>query len=293
MVQPASPLISAVFDVNITAVTSIVHRDDSRNTSSVQSLFRREKVLTPAGQVTVVPIISGNAWRGILRRTGETLLAEVLDYTGQLPPAAAHLLRNGGFLRKSTREMTPEQERDLKALVPLIGLFGGAANARIMSGKLVVSKVVPITADTAHLLPTPPPDGPVPESIHTILGQESTSHLNDLTTHTDTEARPTMAAAGEFSPIRLDTETLIAGTRLAGQLRLTHATAVEYALLCDILTDFADHGHLGGRVAAGYGRIHAQITSTVTAGTPDPDLDWRSEVDTNREAAIDTLTQLT
>lgn len=284
------PLISAVFDVDITATTSIVHRDDTRNNSSIQSLFRREKTLTPAGEVTMVPIISGNAWRGILRRTGETLLAEVLDYEGQLTPAAAHLLRNGGFLRKSTREMAPEQERELKNLVPLIGLFGGAANARVMSGKLVVSKVVPVTADTLHLLPGPPPQGPVPASVHTILGQESTSHSNDL----PAAGASVDGETGEgFSPIRLDTETLIAGTRLSGQIRLTHASPVEYALLADILDQFAATGHLGGRTAAGHGRIHATLTPTITAGTPATDLDWRGVVAAGRVDAIAALNTLT
>ncbi|MFE0750861.1 RAMP superfamily CRISPR-associated protein [Gordonia sp. NPDC058843] len=285
------PLISAVFDLDITATTSIVHRDDTRNAASIQSLFRREKVLTPAGEVAVVPIISGNAWRGILRRTGETLLAEVLDYDGQLTPAAAHLLRNGGFLRKSTREMTPEQERELKTLVPLIGLFGGAANGRVMSGKLVVSKVVPVTADTLHLLPTPPPDGvAIPASVHTVLGQESTSHSNDLS-----DTNPTVdGETGEgFSPIRLDTETLIAGTRLSGQIRLTHATPVEYALLADILEHFATHGHLGGRTAAGHGRIHATLNPIITSGTALSGVDWRAAVAARRDAAIIALTNLT
>ncbi|WP_435083717.1 RAMP superfamily CRISPR-associated protein [Gordonia hongkongensis] len=283
------PLISAVFDVDITATTSIVHRDDTRNATSIQSLFRREKVLTPTGEVTVVPIISGNAWRGILRRTGETLLAEVLDYAGQLTPAAAHLLRNGGFLRKSTREMTPEQERELKTLVPLIGLFGGAANARVMSGKLVVSKVVPVTADTLHLLPTAPPDAPIPGSVHTILGQESTSHSNDLP---DTGATVDGETGEGFSPIRLDTETLIAGTRLSGQIRLAHATPTEYGLLTDILEYFATNGHLGGRTAAGHGRIHATLTQAVTAGTVPNDVDWRTAVAVGRDAAITVLSSL-
>lgn len=284
------PLISAVFDLDITARTSIVHRDDTRNSSSIQSLFRREKVLTPAGEVAMVPIISGNAWRGILRRTGETLLAEVLGYQGQLTPAAAHLLRNGGFLRKSTREMTPEQERELKTLVPLIGLFGGAANARVMSGKLVVSKVVPVTTDTLHLLPGPPPEGQVPESVHTILGQESTSHSNDLP-----DTGPTVdGEAGEgFSPIRLEVETLIAGTRLSGQIRLAHATPTEYGLLTDILEYFASHGHLGGRIAAGHGRITATLTSTLAAGSTPTDVDWRAPVAAGRDAAIATLNTLT
>ena len=283
-------LISAVFDLDITARTSIVHRDDTRNSSSIQSLFRREKVLTPAGEVAMVPIISGNAWRGILRRTGETLLAEVLGYEGQLTPAAAHLLRNGGFLRKSTREMTPEQERELKTLVPLIGLFGGAANARVMSGKLVVSKVVPVTADTLHLLPGPPPEGPIPASVHTILGQESTSHSNDLP---DTGPTVDGETADGFSPIRLDTETLIAGTRLSGQIRLTHATDVEYGLLTDILENFATRGHLGGRTAAGHGRITATLTPTLAAGSTPTDVDWRAAVAAGRDAAIATLNTLT
>ncbi|WP_439033266.1 RAMP superfamily CRISPR-associated protein [Gordonia terrae] len=283
------PLISAVFDFDITATTSIVHRDDTRNATSVQSLFRREKVLTPAGEVAVVPIISGNAWRGVLRRTGETLLAEALDYNGQLTPAAAHLLRNGGFLRKSTREMTPEQERELKTLVPLIGLFGGAANARVMSGKLVVSKVVPVAADTLHLLPTPPPDGPIPPSVHTILGQESTSHSNDLPATNPATGGET----GEgFSPIRLDTETLIAGTRLSGQIRLTHATGIEYALLVDLLKHFATHGHLGGRTAAGHGRVHATLTPTITTGEP-AESDWRTIAAAGRDGAIAALNTLT
>ncbi|WJG15896.1 hypothetical protein PWF70_23855 (plasmid) [Gordonia sp. Swx-4] len=283
-------LISAVFDLDITARTSIVHRDDTRNATSIESLFRREKVLTPTGEVAVVPIISGNAWRGILRRTGETLLAEVLDYAGQLTPAAAHLLRNGGFLRKSTREMTPEHERELKTLVPLIGLFGGAANARVMSGKLVVSKVVPVTADTLHLLPTAPPDAAVPASVHTILGQESTSHSNDLPATNPT----TDGETGEgFSPIRLDTETLIAGTRLSGQIRLTHATPVEYALQADILEHFATHGHLGGRTAAGHGRIHATLSQTITAGATPSDVDWRAMVAASRDDAIAALNDLT
>ena len=109
------PLISAVFDLDITATTSIVHRDDTRNNSSIQSLFRREKILTPTGEVAVVPIISGNAWRGILRRTGETLLAEVLDYDGQLTPAAVS--------RSRATRARPAWVGDLK------GRFGGSSGS--------------------------------------------------------------------------------------------------------------------------------------------------------------------
>lgn len=279
-------LTSAVVDVDITALSSIVHRDDSRAMSSTHTLFRREKIFTPAGDVAVIPIVSGNAWRGILRRLGETLLAPTLDYASELAPPAAHLLRNGGFLRKSTTEMTPEDERQLKSLIPLIGVFGGAANGRIMSGKLTVSKVIPVTADTLHLLPFPiHPGDNVPASIHAVLGQESISHGNDLPplTNADDDAA---------SPIRLDTETLIAGTRLAGQLRLHHLTPVEYAFAHDLIATFANDGHLGGRTAAGHGRIRATINTHVTHGHSS-DTDWRAETSARRGDALAALNTLT
>jgi hypothetical protein len=158
-----------------------------------------------------------------------------------------------------------------------------------MSGKLVVSKVVPVTTDTLHLLPTAPPDGPIPPSVHTILGQESTSHSNDLSA---AGAAVDGEAVEGFSPIRLDTETLIAGTRLSGQIRLAHATSTERALLADILEYFATRGHLGGRTGAGHGRIHATLTQNFAAGAP-AESDWRTIVAARRDAAIAALNTLT
>ena len=97
-----------------------------------------------------------------------------------------------------------------------------------------------------------------------------------------------------FSPIRLDTETLIAGTHLSGQIRLTHATPTEYGLLTAVLEHFATRGHLGGRTAAGHGRISATIARTVTSGSSAPtDVDWRPAVATERDAAIATLNTVT
>lgn len=42
-----SELVSARWVLDITALTSIVHSDDSHAHSSNQALFRREKILTP------------------------------------------------------------------------------------------------------------------------------------------------------------------------------------------------------------------------------------------------------
>lgn len=282
----SEPLLSARCDCLVTARSSIVHRDDSRTMPSTHALFRREKIVTPSGEVAMVPIVSGNAWRGILRRIGEQLIAPILDYGGELTPAAGHLLRNGGFLRKSATQMTPEQERELKELVPLIGLFGGAGNGRIMSGTVTVSKLIPVTADTAHLVPIPAEALPeqIPESMHSILGQESVSHTTDLPA--------AQIDAGDDSPIRLDTETLVAGTTLAGSLRVRFATPAQYALLHDILDTFATDGHLGGRQASGHGHVTATITTTPTQPAATT-IEWREQLAAHRDDALDALNTLT
>lgn len=281
-------LITAATDVAMTARTSIVHKDDSRTATSTLALFRREKVLTPAGDIDVVPIISGNAWRGVLRRIGEQLLAPVLDYHGQLSTPAAHLLRNGGTLRKTTAAFTAEDERRLATLVPLIGLFGGAANGRVMRGALTVSKVVPVTAATAHLLPTSHTiDYPIPASPQSVLGLESFTHADDTATGHH------LSDAGDVDPrLRYDTETLIAGTRLHGHTRIAHASALSYAFYLDILDTFTRTGHLGARSATGHGTITAHAATTITAGTPEP-IDWRAHIAAHRDDAMAMLATIT
>lgn len=282
----SSDLITTSWTVDITALTSIVHKDDARTGGGTHTLFRREKIVTATGDVALVPIVSGNAWRGILRRTGETLIAEVLDYAGHLTTPAAYLLRNGGALRKTTTTFTPADERRLKGLVPLIGLFGGAAGGRIMSGNTTVSKLVPVIAETAHLLPQ---GHPTPaHAAHDILGQESFSHTDDTPAgHTHSDDTPATDAGDPR--LRYDLETLIAGTGLHGRIHLAHATPTEYALLDDILDTFATTGHLGARAAAGHGAIRAELHPA----SAHPRIDWRAALADDRDDALAALGAIT
>ncbi|MFA5712363.1 MAG: hypothetical protein WDA30_27705, partial [Mycolicibacterium sp.] len=145
------------WDIDVVAQTSIVHREDHSAAGTDNfALFRREKIIGPAGEVVSVPIVSGNSFRGILRRIGEQLIAGVLEYQGTLPVPAAHLLTNGGRLAKSARPLTDEDERRLKDLIPQIAIFGGAVSGRILSGLLTVGKVLPEFAELAHILPRAP-----------------------------------------------------------------------------------------------------------------------------------------
>lgn len=281
--------ISARWDLLITAQSSIVHGEDSRTNTSNQTLFRREKIISPSGEVLLVPIISGNAWRGILRRTTEELLAPVLDYAGQLSTAAAYLLRNGGSLRQATKSLTPEQERTLKTLVPVVGLFGGTANGRVISGCAALSKVVPICTETAHLIGNHIPRPTQSPSQFAILSLESFSHFNDTATRTDSPDD----GSGADPLARFDIETLVAGTQLVATAHLSFASPLECCLFTEVIDSFCTRGHLGGRSRSGHGAIRATATRTVIAGTPDEHLDWRTEVGARRDEAIAALATIT
>ena len=284
---------SIQWDIDVLAQSSIVHREDYTAVGTDNfTLFRREKVLSPAGETTLVPIVSGSGFRGVLRRIGEELTAAVLDYEGALPVPAAHLLTNGGRLAKSASPFTDEDERHLKALLPQLAVFGGAASGRIMSGLLAVGKVLPEVAELAHILPRPAPAGTPLPAVHT-LAEESYSHLSDHRAHTDqppcTDLDETTSPLGRFG-----VETLPAGTRLQTWVRLTNATNHQTAFLRDVLDTFARNGHLGGRIAAGHGTITATLTPTVQRGTfPDSTIDWKSELATHRSGVMAALCKIT
>jgi RAMP superfamily len=284
--------VSVHFDIDILAQSSIVHREDYSAVGTDNfALFRREKIVTPTGEVMQVPIVSGSSFRGVLRRIGESLTAGVLDYEDTaLPIPAAHLLTNGGRLAKSARPLTDEQERRLKTLLPQIAVFGGAASGRIMSGLLTVGKVLPEVAELAHILPRPPQSTTLPAVLG--VAEESFSHLSD---HRTTTAEPPHADFDEnSSPLgRFGVETLPAGTRLQTWVRLTNATAMQVAFLRDVLADFAGHGHLGGRIAAGHGQVTATITATALRGQlPDDAADWIADLSAHGDDAIAALAQL-
>lgn len=285
------PLTTISFDLEMTVLSSIVHRGDASDFGSdTLTLFRREMVVTESGELQPIPIISGSQLRGVLRRMSEALTASILDYEQTLPTAAAHLLTNGGRLAKSARPLTDEQERELKRLIPHLALFGGAASARIMSGLLEVGKVLPEVAELAHLLGDRPSGRPLLPAV-LLMGTEQFTHLSDV--RLDARTAP-LASTGDDSPQqRVGVEVIPAGARLHSSIRLVHATSLQVAYFQAVLEEFVQHGYLGGRRAAGHGRIATSIETTVVRGALPDGLDWVAALAGQRDAAIAALADLT
>jgi hypothetical protein len=93
------------FEGVMTALTSISHIGESYG---INARLRREKIVQPDGAVEEVPIISGNAIRGILRDRGMVHMLRTLGYgieeDGQsrgLSLEAFYFLLSGGALTKT------------------------------------------------------------------------------------------------------------------------------------------------------------------------------------------------
>ena len=271
--------------VELTALSSVVHAGDTHGTDT---LLRREQITTAEGDTTVIPVISGNAFRGRLRRVAEELFRDALHLEGQVPLNAAYALRNGGSLYKSSREpLTGRRRAAIRDLVPVLGVFGCAAGSTILDGALEVGKVVPHATETVHLTGVPNK-----LSVFDLVQLEEYSHTDDLADH----AGPDVAAQRDDdttgNQMRYAVETFPVGTRFSSYLRLTRASDHQIAFFTEVLAHFSQFAQLGGRRAIGHGRCHLDTTDELVAGSYDDTHDWRAVALDRRDAVIEALAAL-
>ena len=293
------------------AVSSIAHDGERRGTVS---LLRRERFATPQGEFVHVPVISGNALRGALRRTACDLFVDAMELEGELSLPAAQLLRGGGgALHKSSKApLTGSRLARLRQLVPPVAVFGGTVGSRTLSGALQVGKVVPHLVETAHLLaPTPAVDIASTTSLRDVF---TATQLETYTRVEDTEAvlsvsavpvRPdgsleartvleeAPAAAGGAGQMLFRVETFPAGTRFDAWLQLLRADPIASDFTREVVHAFTAGGRLGGRRGIGHGRFTADWTITVTPTIDGDDgVGWREQLLGHRQEILDLLATL-
>lgn len=136
----------------LVARSSISHVGDGGGRVHV---LRRENVVTADGEVIGVPIVSGAVIRGRMRRLGAAMVHEALG-GGPLPFNVVTALAQGGVLtetRTAREVLTGDRQARLRERIPLLGLMGVVGGGRMMAGRLMVSKAIPVGRETLHLLP--------------------------------------------------------------------------------------------------------------------------------------------
>ena len=276
-----------VFEGTMTALTSISHIGE---TFGINARLRREKIVQLDGSVEEIPIISGNALRGILRDRGMLHMLRELGYgiddeSGNvqgLSLAAFYFLFSGGALTKSAgRGLDIDQARRWRELIPLVALFGGAMGNQIMPGKLKIGKAIPICRETMHILPERyAVDGLqsvwdfCQEEAYTRRDDEKNENLRPLIAapvrqlleakyREEREKRGTkqdvVKETGQKQQMRYFVETLAAGTPLFWDLALDDATDVEFEAFAVTLAEFGRLPYIGGKSGVGHGKVSIQF----------------------------------
>lgn len=266
-----------IFEGTVTALTSVAHNGGEQN--GITSQLRREKFVQPDGRVVKVPVVSGNSIRGIIRDAGMLSMLRQLGYgvdeaTGQvvgLPLNSFYFLFSGGSLTSTgATGLDIDAFRKMKKLIPLIGVFGGAAGNTIMPGKLKVGKLIPICKETAHLLPNSIEGKENLESIWEYCQTEMYTRRDDAKNDrllpvlqalnepgSDDSKKPAPASGPQQMMYRI--ETLAAGTRFYWKVVLEDVIDVEFEAFLNALLEFSRKPNVGGKSAVGHGEISIKM----------------------------------
>lgn len=275
-----------IFEGTVQTLSSISH--NGGQSFGISTKLRREKFVQPDLSVEEIPVISGNSLRGMLRDRAMLHMCKILGYgvseeNGEvrgLTLAAFHFLFSGGALTsEGGKAIDIERARTLRKVIPLVGVFGGALGNQIMPGKLKIGKLIPICAETNHLLPEAYRNNKAPsiweylqEEMYTRKDDAKNEHLRPLLSAgeqpelegpTEDALIPDPAddrpAKEHHQQMMYYVETFAAGTPFYWRITLDDVTDIEFeAFLCG-LAQFSRMPYIGGKSAVGLGEISVKF----------------------------------
>lgn len=250
-------------------------------TGGTIKLFHREKMRCSDGKIGLMPIISGNGFRGILRDCGMFFLLRELDLLEQgsflLDPAPFDFLTSGGALSKEAgRGIDFDLIRRIRELLPLASVFGGATGRYILEGKWQSGSWVPICQETRWRLPPQYRDHPdTRDSIYELMEIHHGSRMDDKKkakwqaflppeqhallsapkTRTTKSGEEIAEKPGIAQQMRFGHETIISGSHFSCWINLEYVTPLEFEAFCTALAQWRVKPMIGGRGSEGLGLV--------------------------------------
>jgi len=262
------------------AKAPIIHTEE---TIGNVARIKRIKVLDD-GKPVLVPALSGNSFRGQLRDLiGDHFIEMIQEDDNPVPmsPLMYGVLFSGGVMQAKHEALGTAME-SLAETVPMLRVLGSAFGNRMMPSKISVSHLVPLAQETkAYLADTL---AELPESGHALVGrlakyranlpavEELTFEEGPLTRKKD-EENPILTRNVELSGEAVEqqqmiyhTECITGGTMMVQRVGSKFPLSeVELGCLLDGLCAFARAPFVGGRGAAGYGRVEFTYRLTLTS----------------------------
>lgn len=255
------------------AVSSVLQGAETLGTVTY---LRRERFLLPDNTIEDIPVISGNSWRGILRRTVADLWWEAVGQP-RMTMAVMHAIWAGGALAKSTGQpLTGLRAQELKAACLPVGIFGAAGGGRILDGCIQIGKMIPVCQETRHAIP----EKYVNDNLPSIWDLTQIEYYSKVPP-TDMERIETNEE-GELLPMRFGIETFIPGTVFYTWLNLSWPTDEELSLMLEGLDCYFKNPRVGGMGRAGHGNLMFNLEASEDIKKFVP-VDWRGNMPETNE----------
>lgn len=248
------------------------------------SFFRRIQLQNESGIVRV-PVVTGNSLRGRLRRIAAIRMCDALS-VASLHKKLYHFLFSGGTIGKGDTKTSHDIGglREMRSDIPFIGLFGGAWQAEILPGSLMVGMIWPSCQETKAITGITSA-----VTCDRIIEQVYYSRRDDYNgsrycTKDDTPYE-------DSSQMIYESETIIPGIKLVGSITVRNATPLEFGCLIDaISTWLQDNPYLGGMNSKGHGKVLIDPIDFYNGNGP---LDLDEYVSAYRQHLVDQRSQMT
>lgn len=246
--------------------------------------FRRMPVATTMSDgkpgIIYTPIHSGNGFRGQFRRFGEKVTLDALGINiMDLPAVIYYFLTSGGGLdSKSSAENDAAEGKGsfpllvrnrltLRALFPLVSLFGASYGNKMLEGLVNIGPAIPVLAETENVTGVPSERHFDEELLSFQMAtrrDDAPFDSSEMSTAKALEALGVTLTSQQAKEIKEKEskqaiyyqEVLAAGVMMHHWFSLKDmATPIEESLLSLILIEFKTNSFIGGKSAAGYGKI--------------------------------------
>lgn len=202
-----------------------------------------------------LPIITGNSVRGILRDNGAKV---ILDAIGEKTSKEVfNILFSGGNLN-GTIKNDVGKAKAVRENIPFVSMFGGGLGDMIMSGKMLVGNLYPVTSETYEMLGEKYTDISWKNLIDEIEFTRTDDGKND--TLADYMTDPTEEKKAKANTqMRFSVQYMAQGTEFVQDIYLMdNTTDLEKGALYSAFLKWFEAPKIGGMSAKGFGIFDAE-----------------------------------
>ena len=196
-----------------------------------------------------IPVFSGNAFRGELRRIAMNDYLKKLEIKEEgISAKLYYTLFTGGTLTSGSRFTEIAKKREMRRMCPPLSLFGTAIGDQIPEGKLKVSIFKPICKELNEY------NNKKSEiSFYEMLQDIFYTRRDDLKSKDENIKKKKKNENAQ--QMKYEAQCLSAGTILEGSIIIENSNEMESSCLYSILENFRKNSFIGGKSSTGHGEV--------------------------------------